>query len=94
MNTTEYDNLLKDKEIAKQLQKDNEVLAKAKTEFDAERTKQQEMRDKMVKDLNIMQKKLVEKDLAILWRNIIIVVLLALIGGYIYLRMNSGFKLF
>lgn len=94
VNTTEYDNLLKDKEIAKQLQKDNEVLAKAKTEFDAERTKQQEMRDKMVKDLNIMQKKLVEKDLAILWRNIIIVVLLALIGGYIYLRMNSGFKLF
>ncbi|NBO98720.1 MAG: hypothetical protein EBU90_01140 [Proteobacteria bacterium] len=94
VNTTEYDNLLKDKEIAKQLQKDNEVLAKAKSEFDAERTKQQEMRDKMVKDLNIMQKKLVEKDLAILWRNIIIVVLLALIGGYIYLRMNSGFKLF
>jgi len=94
VNTTEYDNLLKDKEISKQLQKDNEILAKAKTEFDAERTKQQEMRDKMVKDLNIMQKKLVEKDLAILWRNIIIVVLLALIGGYIYLRMNSGFKLF
>jgi len=94
VNTTEYDNLLKDKEIAKQLQKDNEVLTKAKSEFDAERTKQQEMRDKMVKDLNIMQKKLVEKDLAILWRNIIIVVLLALIGGYIYLRMNSGFKLF
>ncbi len=94
VNTTEYDNLLKDKEIAKKLQKDNEVLAKAKTEFDAERTKQQEMRDKMVKDLNIMQKKLVEKDLAILWRNIIIVALLGLIGGYVYLRMNSGFKLF
>ena len=40
-----------------------------------------------------MQKKLVEKDLAILWRNIIIVVLLGLIGGYIYIRMNSGFRL-
>jgi ABC-type siderophore export system fused ATPase/permease subunit len=94
VNSTEYDNLLKDKEIANQLKKDNEVLTKAKKEFDAERTRQQEMRDKMVKDLNIMQKKLVEKDLAILWRNVIIAVLLGVIGGYIYLRMNSGFKLF
>lgn len=94
VNSSEYDKLLEDKEIAAKLKKDNEVLAKAKQEFDAERTKQQEMTNKMVKDLNIMQKKLVEKDLAILWRNIIIVALLALIGGYIYLRMNSGFKLF
>jgi len=94
VNSSDYDKLLEDKEIAAKLKKDNEVLAKAKQEFDAERTKQQEMTNKMVKDLNIMQKKLVEKDLAILWRNIIIVALLALIGGYIYLRMNSGFKLF
>lgn len=94
VNSTDYDNLLKDKDIAVQLKKDNELLTKARSEFDAERTKQQEMQNKMVKDLNIMQKKLLEKDLAILWRNIIIVALLGLIGGYVYLRMNSGFKLF
>ena len=94
VNSTDYDNLLKDKAIAVQLKRDNEFLAKARIAFDAERTKQQEMQNKMVKDLNIMQKRLVEKHLAILWRNIIIVALLGVIGGYIYLRMNSGFKLF
>jgi hypothetical protein len=94
VNSTDYDNLLKDKDIAIQLKKDNELLTRARSEFDAERIKQQEMQNKMVRDLNIMQKKLLEKDLAILWRNIIIAVLLAVIGGYIYIRMNSGFKLF
>jgi hypothetical protein len=94
VNSTDYDNLLKDKDIAIQLKKDNEILTKARSEFDAERVRQQEMQNKMVKDLNIMQKKLVEKDLAILWRNIIIAVLIGVIGGYVYIRMNSGFRLF
>ena len=94
VNSTDYDNLLKDKDIAVQLKKDNELLTRARSEFDAERTKQQEMQNKMVRDLNVMQKKLLEKDLAILWRNIIIAVLIAVIGGYIYIRMNSGFKFF
>jgi len=43
----------------------------------------------MVKDLNIMQRKLVEKDLAILQRNIVIIVLLAAIGGATYLRIKG-----
>jgi hypothetical protein len=94
VNSTEYDNLLKDKDIASQLKKDNELLVKAKTEFDLERTKQQEMRDKMVRDLNAMQKKLVEKDLAILWRNIIIVTLTGLICAYIYIRMSRVVSFF
>ena len=94
VNSTDYDNLLKDKDIARQLKKDNEILTKARSEFNAERAKQQEMQNKMVRDLNVMQKKLVEKDLAILWRNIIIVALLGVIGGYVYIRMNSGFRLF
>ena len=46
-------------------------------------------RDKMINDLNIMQKKLVEKDLAILQRNIIILGLLAAIGGATYLRIKG-----
>jgi hypothetical protein len=94
VNSTDYDNLLKDKDIAIQLKKDNEILTRARGEFDAERMRQQEMQNKMVKDLNLMQKKLIEKDLAILWRNIIIVALLGVIGGYVYIRMNSGFRLF
>lgn len=92
VNSTDYDNLLKDKDIAQQLKKDNELLTKARNEFDAERTKQQEMQNKMIKDLNVMQKKLLEKDLAILWRNIVILTLLAIIGAYIYIGMKGGFK--
>jgi hypothetical protein len=93
VGSTEYQDLLKTKAIADQLKKDNENIIKAKDNTDKELAKQAEYSSKMVKDLNIMQKKLVEKDLAILWRNIIIVSLLALIGGYIYIRMNSGFRL-
>jgi hypothetical protein len=93
VGSTEYQDLLKTKAIAEQLKKDNENIIKAKADTDKELAKQAEYTNKMVKDLNIMQKKLVEKDLAILWRNIIIVSLLVLIGGYIYIRMNSGFRL-
>lgn len=89
VNSAEYQNLLKDKAIAEQLKKDNANILKAKLETDKELAKQAEYNNKMVKDLNSMQKKLVEKDLAILWRNIIILGLLASIGGYIYLKMNS-----
>jgi hypothetical protein len=86
VGSTEYQELLKTKEIAKQLAVDNANVLKAKADTDVELQKQQEMHDKMIKDLNIMQKKLVEKDLAILWRNIIIGGLLVLIGGYTYFK--------
>jgi len=93
VGSAEYQDLLKIKAIAEQLKKDNENFIKAKDSTDKELAKQAEYSSKMIKDLNIMQKKLVEKDLAILWRNIIIISLLGLIGGYIYIRMNSGFRL-
>ena len=48
-----------------------------------------EYNDKMIRDLNTMQKKLLEKDLAILQRNIIIAVLLVSIGAGVYLRMKG-----
>jgi hypothetical protein len=94
VNSIEYQDLIKDKAIADQLKKDIANQIKSRESVDKELQKQAEYNSKMVRDLNSMQKKLVEKDLAILWRNIIIVSLLAVIGGYIYLRMNSGFKLF
>lgn len=89
VNTEEYSQLLKDKEIFIQIQKDTIDLLDAKKQVDAELIRQMDNRDKMINDLNIMQKKLVEKDLAILQRNIIILGLLAAIGGATYLRIKG-----
>ena len=61
----------------------------AKKTVDDELIRQIDNRDKMINDLNIMQKKLVEKDLAILQRNIIILALVAMMGGATYLRIKG-----
>jgi hypothetical protein len=89
VSSVEYEQLLKDKEIYEQIEKDNANIIEAKKEVDQELIRQMEYNDKMIKDLNIMQKKLVEKDLAILQRNITIVLLLALIGVATYLRIKG-----
>ena len=92
VDSAEYQDLLKVKAIADQLKKDNLNLVNAKQNTDKELAKQAEYTNKMIKDLNHLQAEVYKKDLAILWRNIIIGVLLASIGGYIYLRMNSFLK--
>lgn len=89
INSEEYQQLLKDKEIFAQIEKDNKNLVETKKIVDEELIRQMEYNDKMVKDLNIMQKKLVEKDLAILQRNIIIVLLFLVIIGATYLRIKG-----
>jgi DICT domain-containing protein len=89
VNSEEYQQLLKDKQIFEQLKSDLKNEQKFKKEVDEELQRQKEYAEKMVKDLNIMQKKLVEKDLAILKRNIVIVILLALGAAGIYLRMKG-----
>lgn len=89
VSSEEYQQLLKDKEIFAQLKKDFDNLTDVRTIVDQELIRQKEYNEQMVKDLNIMQKKLVEKDLAILQRNIIIVLLLAAIGGATYLRIKG-----
>jgi hypothetical protein len=89
VSTDEYQRLLKDKETFAQIQRDNESLSEAKDLVDSELIRQMDNRDKMINDLNSMQKKLVEKDLAILQRNIIIIGLLAAIGGATYLRIKG-----
>jgi len=91
VGSTEYQELLKDREIKKQLEQDNKNMTKQLDINKDEIKKQNDMRDKMVKDLNHLQSEIYKKDLAILWRNIIIISLLGLIGGYIYLRMNKLF---
>lgn len=89
VSSEEYQQLLKDKEVYAQLEKDFKNLSDLRTIVDQELIQQKEYNDKMIKDLNIMQRKLVEKDLAILKRNIVIVVLLLTIGGATYLRIKG-----
>jgi hypothetical protein len=89
VSSEEYQLLLKDKETYAQIEKDNASLVETKKIVDEELIRQLENNDKMVKDLNIMQKKLVEKDLAILQRNVVIVILLALMSGATYLRIKG-----
>jgi hypothetical protein len=89
VSTEEYQQLLKDKETYEQIEKDIANITETKLAVDQELIRQMEYNDKMVKDLNIMQKKLIEKDLAILQRNILIVVLLLSIGGATYLRIKG-----
>ncbi len=89
VSSEEYQQLLKDKETYEQIEKDNASLVETKKLVDEELIRQMEYNDKMVRDLNIMQKKLVEKDMVILQRNILIIVLLAAIGGATYLRIKG-----
>jgi hypothetical protein len=88
-NSTEWNDLIKTKEFSKQLEKDIQNLYLLKKGVDEELARQNEMNSKMVKDLNIMQKKLVEKDLAILQRNVVIVSLLLIMAAALYLRIKG-----
>ena len=90
VRSIEYDQLLRDKEVYKQIQEDNTKLIETKKTVDEELIKQQEYNNKMVTDLNIMQRKLVEKDLAILQRNIVIALLSLIIAFGIYIRFKGG----
>jgi len=85
----EWSELLKTREFSKQLERDNKNLLSLQNRVTNELTKQSQMNSKMVKDLNIMQKKLVQKDLAILQRNIVIVALIVVILGATYLRIKG-----
>lgn len=89
VKSEEYNQLLADKETFEQIKKDNIDLLEAKKTIDEELIRQTEFRDKMVKDLNTMQRKLVEKDIAILHRNIAIFCLLTTFGVGIYFRMKG-----
>ncbi len=88
-NSEEWNELLQTKKFKEQLEFDNANLKQLTSDIDAELQRQLKYNNQMVIDLNNMQKKLVEKDLAILQRNVIIVVLLAAIGGATYLRIKG-----
>lgn len=93
VGSTDYQDLIKTRSIAEQLKKDNINLAKDKINTDKELVHQKEMSNKMVVDLNHLQQEVYKKDLAILWRNIIIISLIVLIGVYFYAKANGLFFL-
>jgi hypothetical protein len=90
-NTDEYKELLKNKDIAKQLQ--DELVSK--TKFTDTVIKQQQQNEKIQSDLllayNHSQEVIAKKDSAIWFRNFVILGLLVLIGGYIGLRVAISY---
>ena len=68
---------------------DFETIQKVKKDVDEELTKQQGYVNKMIQDLNKMQKQLIEKELAIWKRNVVIACLILSIAGGVYLRMKG-----
>jgi hypothetical protein len=93
IGSDDYENLIKNKEINKQLLQDNKIKQDQLKSDEKEQLKQKQMSDKMVKDLNSQQKTIIKQRLAILWRDIIIVTLIVLIAGYFYLKANGAFFL-
>jgi hypothetical protein len=89
VRSAEYDELIKSKDFAEKLQGDFRILEMLKQKVDEELRQQNLYKDKMVADLNDLQKKIVEKDLSLLRRNIIIVLLSSLLSSGIYLRMKG-----
>jgi len=89
IGSKEYEQLLKDKEIYAQIEKENKKLIDTRKLVDEELLKQKEYADELIRDLNILQKKVIEKDLAILQRNVVIFLLILSIGGGVYLRIKG-----
>lgn len=89
VNSSEYQQLLKDKKIFEQLQTDHKALTKLKIDIEQELAKQVAYNNKMIEDLNKMQKELISKRLHILKLYIVIVVMGVLMGGGIYFRMKG-----
>ena len=89
VNSTEYQQLLKDKKIFEQLQTDHKALVKLKTDIEQELARQVAYNNKMIEDLNKMQKELILKRLHILKLYIVIAIMGLAMGGGIYLRMKG-----
>jgi hypothetical protein len=89
VGSDDYNNLLKDRSVKNQLITDNKNLLKDKEDTTRELTLLKNNNNKMLDKLNSDEKLLIKKDLAILWRNIIIISLLALIALYFYAKFSG-----
>jgi len=90
VGSSDYQDLLKDKTVVDQLKNDNKNILKDKILVDNELKKQAEMKDKMVNDLNKLQKDHIKDQFTIFRDNVIIVVLLIIIAGLLYLLFRTG----
>jgi hypothetical protein len=93
VGSTEYQDLLKDRTIKQQLEKDNTNLKKANDTTNKELLHQKEMMDTIVKNAQTLQTRVYKLEAGIWKRNVIIIGLVLIIGGYIWLRA-SRFLLF
>lgn len=93
VGSTEYQDLLKDRAVKQQLEKDNANLKKSSDNTNRELIHQKEMMDTIVKNAQTLQTRVYKLEAGIWKRNVAIISLVALIGGYIWLRV-SRFLLF
>jgi len=89
VGSKDYEQLLQDSAIKKQLEEDNKIKDKQLNDNNKELSHQKEMTDKMVKDLNYYQKEVYKLKLSGLWKDIVIVALLTVIGTFIYIRISA-----
>ena len=88
-NSEEWNDLLKTKNFAEQLEKDNLNLKKLASEIEEELGNQLKMNSKMVEDLNKLQKQVLGQKLHIIKLYIAVTVLVGSIVGGVYLRMKG-----
>jgi len=90
VGSSDYQDLLKVKAVADQLKKDNINIVKDKAIVDTELAKQAAMKDKIINDINKLQKEHISDQFTIFRDNVIIVVLLIIIAGLLYLLFRTG----
>jgi hypothetical protein len=89
VGSKDYNQLLQDSATKKQLEEDNKNKDKQLQDNNIELNKQKQMSDKMIKDLNYYQKEVYKLRLSGLWKDIVIVALLLVIGTFIYIRVSA-----
>ena len=90
VGSSDYQDLLKVKAVAEQLKKDNTNIVKDKAIVDTELAKQAAMTDKIINNINTLQKEHISDQFTIFRDNVIIVVLLIVIAGLLYLLFRTG----
>lgn len=95
-NSSEYQELIKDKRINNQLRQDVQNWNLYSKEVDKQLTEQYKIQNEMIVKIQDLEKQTLEKDklilrkdLAILWRNITIISLIGVIGVGVYLRIKG-----
>ena len=92
IGSQEHNELLKNKEVAKQLAEELAVQRKTASDIDKQRLINEQNQIKLIDDYNKAQLSISKKDAAIWRRNFIIFGLLVLIGGYIGLRVAIAYR--